>query len=99
MPWQVLIAAMILCSFGASGPSVREAIGSNPVAVVHVPDNATLLGKSTLTYPTGVWRDGYASTSDGGLMLYFPGGSPCSLNSGNGDNGSEVKSADGKCWV
>lgn len=70
-------------------------------AVCTVPNNAELLALSTATLPanTIVHRAGYASAGDGGDMDYLASGSACSLASGNGDNGSQVKSANGKCWT
>jgi len=51
----------------------------------------------------GVWRLAYGlvNGSDNGAspLFYLPQASACSLNSGNGDNGLQVKSADGKCWL
>ena len=48
---------------------------------------------------TPVERLGYTSAGDGGLMLYAYSGSACPLNSGSGDDGSQVRSSDGKCWL
>jgi len=51
----------------------------------------------------GVWRLTYGAVNgrDNGAspLFYLPQASACSLNSGNGDNGLQVKSADGKCWL
>jgi hypothetical protein len=52
-----------------------------------------------LTNYQSVTRLGFYSPGDGGRATYAPSGSACSLNNGNGDEGSEVKSADGKCWL
>jgi hypothetical protein len=48
---------------------------------------------------TLVERLGYASAGDGGLMLYTYSGHACGLNSGDGDDGSQVRAGDGKCWI
>jgi hypothetical protein len=63
-----------------------------------VPTNAALLALSTVTTST-VTRLGFSSIGDVSPVVYTSSGSACSLNSGNGDNGSQVKSADSKCWI
>lgn len=70
-----------------------------PDLAQHVSDNATLLTKRTTLFPQGVWRDDYASGNGAPPLFYEPSSSTCSLNSGAGDNGSQVPSADGKCWI
>jgi len=42
---------------------------------------------------------GFFAPGDGGRAIYVSSGSACSLNDGNGDGSSKVKSADGKCWL
>lgn len=64
----------------------------------HVANNTALAALRSSVYPF-VMRDGYTTAGDGGGMLYYPSNSACPLNSGNGDNGSEVKSSDSKCWL
>lgn len=66
---------------------------------VIVPDNASLLTKSTTAYPRGVWRADYAVGLGAGPLFYQASGSACSLNSGAGDNGSQVPSSNGTCWL
>lgn len=63
-----------------------------------VATNANLLAMPT-TATTSVVRLGFNAAGDADPLLYQASGSACSLNSGNGDNGSQVKSADGKCWI
>ncbi len=46
-----------------------------------------------------VLRMGFTTAGDAPAFAYFASNSPCSLNGGNGDNGSQVKSADNKCWL
>ncbi|NHV25062.1 hypothetical protein [Burkholderia sp. D-99] len=58
-----------------------------------VPTNAALLALSTATTST-VTRLG-----DVAPLTYTASGSACSLNSGNGDNGSQVKSANRLSWI
>src|SRR5439155_16189996 len=79
--------------------SLAVPASGQPTTVVHVPDNETLTATSTADYPYGVWRDDYASGNGAPPLFYKAGGNACSLNAGNGDNGSQVKSADGKCWL
>lgn len=50
-------------------------------------------------YAVGVWRDAYAASAQSFPVFYEPSGSACSLNAGSGDGGSQVSSADGKCWI
>src|SRR5260370_40041724 len=44
-------------------------------------------------------RRGFDAAGDTPDLLYQASSSACSLNSGNGDNGSQVKAADGGCWL
>jgi len=63
-----------------------------------VPTNAALQSLPSTQY-LSVIRLGFASPGDGGRAAYISSGSICTLNGGNGDAGSQVKSADGKCWL
>lgn len=63
-----------------------------------VANNAALQALSTATVST-VTRLGYASAGDAAPLVFRASGSACSLNSGNGDGGSQVKSANSLCWV
>jgi hypothetical protein len=63
----------------------------------YVPNNASLG-----TFVTGApqaYRAGFYAPGDGGGMVYTHSASPCSLAGGVGDNGSQVKAADGGCWL
>lgn len=51
------------------------------------------------TFTSGFWRLSYGNGNGASPVFYTPSNSACSLNSGNGDNGSQIKSADGKCWL
>lgn len=62
-------------------------------------DNNTALSALASTYATGVVRLGFASAGDTAPVTYTASNSACSLNSGSGDGGSQVPSADGKCWL
>src|ERR1700730_4136566 len=48
---------------------------------------------------TSVWRLGFSAPDDSPRVLYTSTNAACSLNSGNGDDGSQVKLADGNCAV
>ena len=63
-----------------------------------VPTNAALQSLPSTSYPS-VTRLGFLSPGDGGRAIYVPLGSACPLNGGEGDNGSQVRSADGMCWI
>lgn len=63
-----------------------------------VPTNAALQALSTATVST-VTRLGFAAVGDVSPLTYKASSSACSLNSGAGDNGSQVKSSDSKCWL
>jgi hypothetical protein len=61
--------------------------------------NNTQLGWLSVSQTLPVWRLGFYTPGDGGgPVLYTGSTSPCSLNSGNGDNGGQVKAPDG-CWL
>lgn len=84
------LTALVVSS--ASAPASARA------AAQEVPTNAALRALPSTNYQS-VTRLGFYSPGDGGRATYAPSGSACSLNNGNGDEGSEVKSADGKCWL
>lgn len=67
-------------------------------APLHVASNAELTNLSTLASGT-VIRDGFTKAGDTAPMLYTASAVVCPLNTGNGDNGSQVKSANGLCWL
>jgi hypothetical protein len=46
-----------------------------------------------------IHRQGFATPGDGGGAFYRPSTLPCPLNAGAGDNGSQVLSVNGKCWL
>lgn len=46
-----------------------------------------------------VMRLGVAMAGDAPALNFMPSNSSCSLNLGAGDGGSQVPSADGKCWI
>ena len=77
----------------ASAPTV----GAAPIFPT-VATNAALTALSTATV-TEVTRLSFAASGDAPPLSYYASGSACSLNAGAGDNGSQVKSADNKCWL
>jgi hypothetical protein len=62
--------------------------------------NNTQLGWLSTTQTLPVWRLGFYSPGDAGQpVLYVGSNSACSLNSGNGNGGSQVKSDNNMCWL
>lgn len=70
------------------------AVASTPVAAT----NAALKTVSTAS-TNQISRLGFSALGDTPPLLYTASASVCSLNSGAGDNGSQVQSADGLCWI
>jgi hypothetical protein len=83
----------ILVLLSAGGHAAAQAM---PTQIV--PTNTALRALPSTQY-TSVLRLGFFSPGDGGRATYVSTGLPCSLNEGNGDDGSQVRSADGKCWL
>jgi len=48
---------------------------------------------------TTVRRSGYYAPGDGGEAVYSLSPSPCTLNYGSGDGGSQIPGPAGKCWI
>jgi hypothetical protein len=75
----------------------------NPPAEAYTPaavtNNTQLMAASTITYPGGLCRDTFGNGNGAPPQCYVPSNVACSLNAGAGDNGAQVKSADGKCWL
>lgn len=61
-------------------------------------NNAALQAFSTAIV-SRVARMGFATAGDGGYAQYTASASACTVNFGVGDNGSQVRSADNKCWL
>jgi len=51
------------------------------------------------SYAMAVVRLGYAAPGDAPAVLYTRNNAACSLNAGAGDDGSQVPTSDGKCWI
>src|SRR5579859_3523979 len=58
----------------------------------HVATNAALAASPIAFFPQGVWRDNYAAGNAAQPLFYQPSNAPCTVNSGAGDNGSQVRS-------
>lgn len=67
-------------------------------SIGHVANNIALKLVRSTAY-SFVLREGFTTPGDGGGAFYYSSGSACSLNGGNGDDGSQVKAADGGCWL
>jgi len=78
-----------------SPPAARASLG----VPAHTASAASLGALATSAAASGIWRDSYASGSSASPLFFQPSGSACPLNSGAGDNGSQVPSADAKCWL
>jgi hypothetical protein len=87
---RLIIAAI---AFAASSLALADPLP------IHVKANSALqtIGAGAVA---SVVRDGFASAGDGGSATYFWSSSACSLNSGAGDNGSQVAPSSGTgCWL
>jgi len=91
---RALLAALLL--FGA--PAQAQQV-PNPQPRNTVANNAALLASSAGAYPQGVWRLDFAPARPAPPQFYRPSTTACPLNGGNGDDGAEVRSSDGKCWL
>lgn len=65
--------------------------------VPRIPNNAGLSATATTDYPALV-RTGLATDGDVPPLEFVASSAPCVLNGGAGDGGSQVPSADNKCW-
>jgi hypothetical protein len=74
-------------------------VDTSPPALPSVNTLASLKALSAGAYPT-VRRLGYTAAGDGGDAVYTWSGSSCSISSGAGDNGLQVKPTTGTgCWI
>jgi hypothetical protein len=92
---------------GTAAMSLRSAVAlilillAAPAAAQMLPqvtNNSALQALPSRQFPA-VYRLGYAAPDDGGAAIYTGSTLACSLNGGNGDNGSQVKAQDGGCWL
>ena len=73
--------------------------GANVISLPQVANNTALKNLTAGAYST-VYRAGFTTAGDGGGAVYTWAISPCSLNSGAGDNGSQVSPNSGTgCWI
>jgi len=87
-------------SAGPAVPLPAPTLSQIQLAVTRVP-YGTLNQHFSAEFPNGVWQDGPAVHTPGtaqASLLYTATGFPCSLNSGAGDGGWQVKSLDNGCW-
>lgn len=70
----------------------------NLKAIAHAASNTVLSSLSTVNYGT-IIRDGHTSVGDAPAISYTKSAAACALNSGAGDGGSQIPSADGNCWI
>lgn len=75
-------------------PATLDEFGIYPYVV----DNTALKAKAS-TSATYVVRMAFAGNASPSPVTYQSSTSACSLNSGAGDDGSQVQSSDGKCWL
>jgi hypothetical protein len=72
-------------------------INGSPLTVA---SNASLKALTGSVAGNQIDRQGFSSAGDGGGATYIFSSSSCSLNSGAGDNGSQVKpTSGGGCWI
>jgi hypothetical protein len=74
------------------------AFAQGPPATPSVPNLAALKNLPS-TQAKVIHRQGFFSPGDGGDATYNSSPSACTLNLGNGDDGSEVKARDGGCFT
>jgi hypothetical protein len=90
--WLALVAALAMAV-----PALAHA-QSLPVVMPAAANNAALSALPHTAY-SAVVRLGYAVIGDAPPLAYTPSASPCSLNAGAGDGGSQVPTSDGGCWL
>ncbi|MBS1098487.1 hypothetical protein JK191_13190 [Gluconobacter sphaericus] len=69
--------------------------------VLQVADQATManLSISSISRYTSAHRYGYYTAGDGGQASYTLSATPCTLNNGAGDNGSQIPAPVNRCWI
>lgn len=63
-----------------------------------MPDNASMLATPS-TYASWLVRGDFVAGRGVPPMIYKSSNSACTLNGGAGDNGSQIRSSDAKCWI
>lgn len=79
---------------GINYPFPSSIVITNPT----VASNAALSAISTATVQQ-VTRVGFTVSGDSPPVIYTASNSPCTLDAGAGDGGSQVPSINGKCWI
>ena len=69
------------------------------IAAGTVVPNNTILMQLSSTSTIFVTRLGFAVPGDAPPLGFIPSTSACTINAGAGDGGSQVRSADGNCWL
>jgi hypothetical protein len=84
---------------GGTGSDTASGALNNLSGLPHVASNAALKALAAGQY-AAVARDGFYTPGDGGAATYVWSSSACTLGSGLGDNGMQVKPTTGSgCWV
>lgn len=85
-------------NFNVNGVNLPFPLSANGPYLTTLQNNAALKNTPTTAAPS-VQRLGFYASGDAPPLVYTASGSACSLNGGNGDDGSQVKSVDNKCWI
>jgi hypothetical protein len=84
---------------GVTGLTALQTLLGAPFVPI-ISTNAALKAFTHTNMTPVVYRAGFNSAGDGGAVYYNWSASSCSLNSGAGDNGSQVKpTSGGGCWL
>ena len=89
---RALAVATCAVLFVACVPAQAQSAGP-----IHVSSKAALAAIPS-TYQIAV-RDGFATAGDAPQLTYVASLSACSIGNGTGDDGSQVPTSDGKCWI
>jgi hypothetical protein len=79
---------------GTEYPIINSVVAGLPIVL-----NKAALSALATTPNAQIWRIGYNNPGDVPPLIYTASNAACTLNAGAGDNGSQVTSADGKCWI
>lgn len=80
-------------------PEFKQVIVAGGALVTGTVDTNTDLGNLSTVYTKRVTRLGTSARGDSPATDFIASGSACSLNAGNGDGTTQIKSADNKCWL
>jgi hypothetical protein len=96
LAWKHMTATLLVFLAAWTIPMFSSAHAANADRYVHVPSNTGLEGISSNSV-NFVVRDGYAAVGDAPALEFVPSNSSCPIS--GGDGGSQIPSADGKCWI